>query len=82
MFFDSDIVEYNGAVIDFQEIKTGVLGLSQKASCVWQDDSSSHVFIQYVSPVLMQPRIFAFGESNSVKRVYKQTRVFILQFFS
>lgn len=71
MFFDSDIVEYNGAVIDFQEIKTGVLGLSQKASCVWQDDSSSQVFIQYISPVLMQPRIFAFGESNSVKRVYK-----------
>ena len=71
MFFDSDIVEYNGAVIDFQEIKTGVLGLSQKASCVWQDDSSSQVFIQYISPVLMQPRIFAFGESNSVMRVYK-----------
>ena len=38
-----------------------LVGLSQKASCVWQDDSSSQVFIQYISPVLMQPRFFVFG---------------------
>lgn len=71
MFFKTDKVEYSGCLIDFNELNTGVLGLSQEVSCVWQDDSSSQVFIQYISPIVMQPRIFAFGESTSLRRLYK-----------
>lgn len=71
MFFKTDKVEYSGCLIDFNEINTGALGLSQEVSCVWQDDSSSQVFIQYISPLVMQPRIYAFGESTSLKKLYK-----------
>lgn len=71
MFFNSDLLEYSGCVIDFEEIKTGVLGLSLKISCLWQDDSSSNVYVQYISPETLDPRIFAFGENPSLRRVYK-----------
>lgn len=71
MFFKTDKVEYSGCLIDFNELNTGALGLSQEVSCVWQDDSSSQVFIQYISPIMMQPRIYAFGESTSLRRLYK-----------
>lgn len=80
MFFDSDIVEYNGAIIDFNEINLGIMGLSQQVSCMWQDDASSEVFIQYISPVLLQPRIFSFANNSSLKRLYRwRSKKFINQ---
>lgn len=79
-FFDSDIVEYNGAIIDFNEINLGIMGLSQEVSCMWQDDASSEVFIQYISPVLLQPRIFSFANNSSLKRLYRwRSKKFINQ---
>lgn len=81
MFFTSDLVEYSGCIIDFQEIKTGILGLSLEISCLWQDDSSSNVYVQYISPEILEPRIFVFGEHPQLRRVYKwRSKKFINNF--
>lgn len=71
MFFDTDQVEYNGCIIDFEEIRTGIIGLSLKISCLWQDDSSSNVYVQYIDPDTLIPKIYIFGESTTLRRIYK-----------
>lgn len=71
MFFDSNKVEYNGCVLDFQNVKSGIFGLSQKVYTLRKDDYSSDVFIQYVHPMLSIPCFYAFAASNSLKRIYR-----------
>lgn len=73
MFFDSDTVEYSGLVVDFNNLRLGLHGLSQRVSCIRPDDNSDDIFIQYVHPVLLAPRILSFATSNSLKRVYRWT---------
>lgn len=70
-FFDSDKVQYNGFVIDFQDLGTGLFGLSQKISSIRRDDYTSDVYLQYVHPVLDLPCIYKFASSNSLKRIYR-----------
>jgi hypothetical protein len=73
MFFDSKIVPYNGLLMDFNDLPSGVLGLSQKVSAMIEDDSSSSVFITYIHPVYRTPMIFSFNESPSWRRMYQWT---------
>lgn len=71
-FFDSDVVDYNGGLIDFSETTTtGILGMSQRVSAIFADDSSSSVYITYIHPVLLVPEIFALCESKAFKRIYR-----------
>ena len=73
MFFDSDALAYSGCVIDFNELSAGVYGLSQKVSALRADDNSDTIFIQYIHPILLVPKIFSFASSNSLKRIYRWT---------
>lgn len=71
MFFESEKVPYSGCVIDFNELTTGILGLSQQISCLRVDDTGTSVFIQYMHPILRSPCIFSFATNISLKRIYR-----------
>ncbi len=73
MFFETDRVAYSGCVIDLTDVSVGLLGLSQKVSCLRMDDSSTDIFIQYMHPILLRPAIFTFASNASLKRIYRWT---------
>lgn len=73
MFFETDRVPYSGCIVDLNDLTIGILGLSQKVSCLRMDDISSDIFIQYIHPILLRPAIFTFASNYSLKRVYRWT---------